>query len=297
MSKGEVARPNLEHGVVRHAVGILKGALGASGSRTGSRAGEATPGCWGDRFGGAAAARRGAATSCRRSVGSARAAACARHAGRRDHRRCSTARALSSMTDIVCSIDGITLERKATIRADRSGCRARLCDRRSVACLRLSPMCRSRARETSRWASWCAPKYRRLPGQKDHREAIVRQRYGESRDAHRHHADEPAESYPSFQAGEDGSPTMTLIDGSEQRSGGTRPSSVVRGGQCRPRVLVADGGEHRSTTAGQTSARISGRQAGRGSEGVRGSEKIVTDGAFHLNNERKRSALGGEEGS
>ena len=32
-------------------------------------------------------------------------------------------------------------------------------------------------------------------------------------------------------------------------------------------------------------------------EGLRGNEKIVTDGAFHLNNERKRLALGGEEGS
>ncbi|HYI96268.1 MAG TPA: efflux RND transporter periplasmic adaptor subunit [Bryobacteraceae bacterium] len=87
--------------------------------------------------------------------------------------------------------------------------------------------------------------------------------------------------------------TMTLIDGSEQRLV-VPASSVVREGNndcvfvqtvpttylLRPVSLGEDLGDKRVVL-----------------EGVRAGEKIVTEGAFHLNNERKRLALGGEEGS
>ncbi len=87
--------------------------------------------------------------------------------------------------------------------------------------------------------------------------------------------------------------TMTLIDGSEQRLV-VPASAVVREGnedcvfvQTAPNTyllwpvnLGEDLGDKRVLL-----------------EGLRGNEKIVTEGAFHLNNERKRLALGGEEGS
>jgi membrane fusion protein, heavy metal efflux system len=87
--------------------------------------------------------------------------------------------------------------------------------------------------------------------------------------------------------------TMTLIDGSEQRLV-VPASAVVREGNSdcvfvqtapntyllRPVTLGDDLGEKRVLL-----------------EGLRGGEKIVTEGAFHLNNERKRLAVGGEEGS
>jgi cobalt-zinc-cadmium efflux system membrane fusion protein len=87
--------------------------------------------------------------------------------------------------------------------------------------------------------------------------------------------------------------TMTLIDSSEQQL--VVPSSaVVREGNddcifvqtspntylLRPVSLGADFGDKRVLLGG-----------------VRQGEKIVADGAFHLNNERKRLAVGSEEGS
>jgi membrane fusion protein, heavy metal efflux system len=87
--------------------------------------------------------------------------------------------------------------------------------------------------------------------------------------------------------------TMTLIDGSEQRLV-VPSSSVVREGNddcvfvqtapntdlLRPVSLGADFGDKRVLL-----------------EGVREGEKIIGEGAFHLNNERKRQAVGSEEGS
>jgi cobalt-zinc-cadmium efflux system membrane fusion protein len=87
--------------------------------------------------------------------------------------------------------------------------------------------------------------------------------------------------------------TMTLIDGAEQRLV-VPASSVVREGnddcifvQTAPNTytlrtvsLGVDLGDKRVLL-----------------EGVQPGEKIVADGAFHLNNERKRQAVGSEEGS
>jgi cobalt-zinc-cadmium efflux system membrane fusion protein len=87
--------------------------------------------------------------------------------------------------------------------------------------------------------------------------------------------------------------TMRLIDSSEQQLV-VPASAVVREGNddcifvqtspntyvLRPVKLGADFGEKRVLL-----------------EGVRQGEKIVADGAFHLNNERKRQAVGSEEGS
>ena len=87
--------------------------------------------------------------------------------------------------------------------------------------------------------------------------------------------------------------TMTLIDGSEQRLV-VPASAVVREGNddcvfiqaapntylLKPVSLGDDLGDKRVLL-----------------DGVREGERIVIDGAFHLNNERKRLALGSEEGS
>lgn len=87
--------------------------------------------------------------------------------------------------------------------------------------------------------------------------------------------------------------TMTLVDGAEQRI--VLPSSaVVREGNTdcvfvrvnadtfllRPVTVGEDLGEKRVLL-----------------DGLREDEHIVMEGAFHLNNERKRRAIGGEEGS
>jgi cobalt-zinc-cadmium efflux system membrane fusion protein len=87
--------------------------------------------------------------------------------------------------------------------------------------------------------------------------------------------------------------TMTLIDGSEERLV-VPAAAVVREGNddcvfiqtapntylLRPVVLGEDMGDKRVLI-----------------EGVNPGDKIVTEGAFHLNNERRRLALGGEEGA
>jgi cobalt-zinc-cadmium efflux system membrane fusion protein len=87
--------------------------------------------------------------------------------------------------------------------------------------------------------------------------------------------------------------TMTLIDSAEQRLV-VPASAVVREGnddcifiQTAPNTYllrrVSLGGDF-----GDKRVLLDGVQAG---------EKIVADGAFHLNNERKRQAVGSEEGS
>lgn len=86
---------------------------------------------------------------------------------------------------------------------------------------------------------------------------------------------------------------ITLIDGSEERLV-VPASAVVREGNddcvfiqtapntflLRPVLLGDDLGEKRVLV-----------------EGLKEGETIVTEGAFHLNNERRRQALGGEEGA
>ena len=76
-------------------------------------------------------------------------------------------RALSSITDIVSSIDGIVLERKATIGQIVQAVETRLCHRRSVACL---AGCRCAGTERGQYRSGQARARRNtgLAGSQDH---------------------------------------------------------------------------------------------------------------------------------
>lgn len=87
--------------------------------------------------------------------------------------------------------------------------------------------------------------------------------------------------------------TMTLIDGTERKLV-VPATAVVREGN-NDHVFVKTGADTFTLQPVQLGPEVGDLRVLL--EGVREDDQIVLDGAFHLNNERKRLALGGEEGS
>jgi membrane fusion protein, heavy metal efflux system len=200
-----------------------------------------------------------------------------------------TSRGLSSVTQIVSSIDGIVLERKATIGQIVQAVEPVfvIADLSSVWLVADVP---EQSAGNIKVGKAVQAEIPALPGRKitgtlsfvsatvnpDTRTVVTRM-----------NLPNPERIYkPAMLT------TMTLIDGSEQRLVVPAAAVVREGNQyC---VFVQTAPNTFLLRPVQVGDELGDKRILL--EGVKDNETIVTEGAFHLNNERKRLALGGEEG-